>query len=170
VDETAAVPIESVTQPTGRLESINVSNGGVPKRPRESALIRKDGVEDDRQRELRIHGGPDRAVSLYSLERLQALRAEGHPIAAGTAGENLTLAGLPWERIQPGVRLAIGEALIEVTKPAHPCKTIAGSFLDGEFARISEKVHPGWSRFYARVLREGTVRVGAPVVLAPPEG
>ena len=45
------------------------------------------------------------------------------------------------------------------------CRTIAGSFTDGAFVRISDKVHPGWSRLYARVLREGFVRDGAPVRL-----
>jgi MOSC domain-containing protein YiiM len=156
--------------PDGRVESINVSDGGVPKLPRLAAHVGAAGVAGDRQRDLHFHGGPTRAVSIYSLERLQALRAEGHPIGPGTAGENLTLAGLPWERIQTGVRLAIGDVLLEVTKPAHPCKTIAGSFANGEFKRISEKVHPGWSRFYARVLREGDVHVGDPVALEAAEG
>jgi MOSC domain-containing protein YiiM len=156
---------EIALRPTGTVESINVSDGGVPKRPRPAAHVGVGGVQDDRQREQHIHGGPSRAVSIYSLERLQALRVEGHPIAPGTTGENLTLAGLPWERIQPGVRLAIGDVLLEVTSPAHPCKTIARSFSGGDFKRISDKLHPGWSRFYARVLREGDVHVGDRVSL-----
>lgn len=154
----------------GRLASVNVSNGGVPKRARPWAVIGTDGVEGDRQRDRRYHGGPERAVSLYSLERLEALRAEGHPIAAGSTGENLTIAGLDWAEVGPGGRLAVGAVLLEVTKPAHPCKTIVASFRGGDVSRISEKVHPGWSRFYARVLRGGTVHVGEPVVLSPAEG
>lgn len=62
--------------------------------------------------------------------------------------------------MKPGVRLAIGDAVLELTRPAYPCEKIAGSFLEGEFGRVSEKVHPGWSRFYSRVLSEGVVRVG----------
>ena len=58
----------------GRVESINTSNGGVPKGPRPSANVAADGIAGDRQRDLRFHGGPTRAVSLYSLERVQALR------------------------------------------------------------------------------------------------
>jgi MOSC domain-containing protein YiiM len=154
---------------TGRLESINVSNGGVPKRSRTAAHVGADGVEDDRQRDRRHHGGPDRAVSLYSLERLLALQAEGHPIAPGTTGENLTIAGLDWSAVGPGGRILVGDVLLEITAPAHPCKTITGSFADGNVSRMSEKVHPGWSRYYARVLREGTVRVGDAVSLAPAE-
>jgi MOSC domain-containing protein YiiM len=150
---------------TGTLHSINTSRGGVPKLPRPEAAVTVDGLEGDRQRDRRYHGGPLRAVSLYSLERIRALQQEGHPVDVGTMGENLTVAGLDWTRVGPGERLSIGDVLLEITKDAPPCKTIAGSFLEGGFARASQKVHPGWSRFYARVLREGTVRVGDAVVL-----
>jgi len=157
---------------TGTVHSINTSGGGVPKLPRREASITADGLSGDRQRERRYHGGPMRAVSLYSLERIRALQAEGHPVGVGTMGENVTVAGLDWSRVGPGVRLAIGDVLLEVTEDAPPCKTIAGSFRDGVFTRASQKVHPGWSRFYARVLREGSVRVGDPVALVgvAPEG
>ena len=142
------------------VHSINVSDGGVPKLARESVVVRKAGLEGDRQRDLEYHGGPDRAVSLFSLELIEALRKEGHPIAPGTIGENLTLAGLDWKALRPGMRLEIGEVSIELTSHAAPCRNIAGSFSDRVFARVAEKVHPGWSRFYARVLNEGTLRVG----------
>ena len=142
------------------VHAINISDGGVPKLPRESVAVRKTGLEGDRQRDLEYHGGPDRAVSLYSLELIEALRVEGHSIAPGTIGENLTLAGLDWQALRPGVRLDIGEVSIELTADAPPCRNIAGSFKDGGFKRVAEKAHPGWSRFYARVLKEGTLRVG----------
>ena len=143
-----------------RLHSINVSGGGVPKMPRESCVVRRNGLEGDRQRDLENHGGPARAVSVYSMERIEALRAEGHPIAPGTIGENLTLAGLPWNDMRPGVRLEVGEVLLEFASYAAPCQIIAASFSDGRVVRVSEKVHPGWSRLYARVLKEGTLRAG----------
>ncbi|MET0556496.1 MAG: MOSC domain-containing protein [Vicinamibacteria bacterium] len=151
---------------TGTVHSINTSRGGVPKRPQPEAAVTADGLAGDRQRNRRYHGGPLRAVSLYSLERIRALQAEGHPADVGTMGENLTIAGLDWDRVRTGVRLAVGPVVLEVTKDAPPCKTIAGSFRDGAFARASQKVRPGWSRFYARVIREGVVRVGDVVALA----
>jgi MOSC domain-containing protein YiiM len=144
----------------GIVHSINVSDGGVPKLARASAEISVGGVEGDRQRDLRYHGGPERAVSLYSLELIRALQEEGHPIVEGSIGENLTLAGVVWERMRTGVRLHVAGVILELTKHAAPCKTIAGSFQRGEFERVSEKVHPGWSRLYARVIREGRVAVG----------
>jgi MOSC domain-containing protein YiiM len=146
-----------------RVHSINVSDGGVPKLPRDICAVRRGGIEGDRQRDLEEHGGPERAVSLYSLELIEALRAEGHPIAPGTVGENLTLVGLNWSDMTPGVRLELGEVELQLASYAGPCKIIEASFSDRRTARISQKVHPGWSRLYARVLKEGTLRVGARV-------
>ncbi|HZS68541.1 MAG TPA: MOSC domain-containing protein [Burkholderiales bacterium] len=150
---------------SGVLHSINVSNGGVPKRPRDAAQLRISGVSGDRQRDLRYHGGPTRAVSLYSLELIQALQAEGHRLEPGAIGENLTLAGVAWSSMVPGATLEVGAALLELTAYAAPCTNLLPYFREGEFKRVSQKVHPGWSRLYARVLREGTVKVGDPVRL-----
>ena len=144
-------------EPIARLYSINVSPGGVPKTPVALANIRAGGIETDRQADLRFHGGPDRAVSLYSLERIQALQAEGHPIVPGSIGENLTLSGVDWDVLQPGVKLEVGEALLQLTRPVTPCKKIAGSFRGHDVDRVSAKSYPGWNRWYSRVLREGTV-------------
>ena len=116
---------------TGTVHSINTSRGGVPKLPQPEAFVTAEGVTGDRQRDRRYHGGPLRAVCLYSLERIRALQAEGHPVDVGTMGENLTVAGLDWDRVGPGVRLAVGPVALEITKDAPPCKTIAGSFRDG---------------------------------------
>jgi MOSC domain-containing protein YiiM len=150
---------------SGALRSINVSDGGVPKLPVERATIRTVGVAGDRQRNLQVHGGPDRAVCLYSLDLIETLRAEGHPIASGTIGENLTIAGLPWGELVPGICVDVGEVSLELTSYANPCRNIIGSFRDGQIQRVSAKRHPGWSRVYARVLREGTVTIGDPVVI-----
>jgi MOSC domain-containing protein YiiM len=149
----------------GMVHSINVSNGGVPKRPRASAWIGASGVEGDRQKDLRFHGGPDRAVSLYSWDLIQALQGEGHPIVPGAIAENLTLAGIDWTAMRPRARLAIGEVLLEITRYTSPCAKIAGAFHDGGFVRVSQKVHPGWSRVYARVLAEGRIATGDAVSL-----
>ena len=152
------------------VHAINVSSGGVPKHPVLFARLSATGVEGDRQRNTRLHGGPDRAVSLYSLDLIEALRIERHPIEPGSTGENLTIADLDWAMVVPGVRLTVGEALVEITSYAHPCRNIDASFVEGQITRISVKVHPGWSRVYARVLREGLVRPGDAVELLPRDG
>jgi len=66
----------------------------------------------------------------------------------------------------PGATLDVDEAQIELTGYAAPCNNLVPYFGSGKFVRVAQKVHPGWSRLYARVLREGTVRVGDAVRLA----
>ncbi|MEP6690385.1 MAG: MOSC domain-containing protein [Gemmatimonadaceae bacterium] len=153
---------------TGRVRFLNRSNGGVPKTPVAEARVTRDGLEGDRQRHREFHGGPMRALCLYAMERIAALQAEGHPIAPGTVGENVTVEGVRWEHVVPGVRLRVGEVELEVTAFAAPCKTIRHSFAEHEFTRISEKLHPGWSRVYTRVLVEGTIREGDSVAIVEP--
>jgi MOSC domain-containing protein YiiM len=106
---------------------------------------------------------------VYSLEKIRALQAEGHPIDVGTAGENVTVEGIDWDLVVPGARLRLGEeVLLEVASFTSPCKTIRDSFTNGRFVRISQKLHPGWSRVYTRVLSEGDIRFGDAVELTPP--
>jgi MOSC domain-containing protein YiiM len=149
----------------GVVHSINISNGGVPKLPRESCYVSANGLQGDRQRDLRYHGGPDRAVCLYSLDLIEALQAEGHSIHPGSIGENLTVEGLDWSRMMPGARVKVGAVELELTDYAAPCSNIARSFERRQYVRVNQKVNAGWSRLYARVLTEGTVRVGDEVSL-----
>jgi MOSC domain-containing protein YiiM len=149
----------------GRITGLQRSAGGVPKRPVDSASVQTNGMTGDRQRNLRFHGGPDRALCLYSQELIEALAAEGHPIFPGAVGENVTIAGLPWDRVQPGARLTLGDVEVEVTAYTTPCRTIAAAFRDERSTRISQIKHPGWSRVYARILRTGALRVGDRVTL-----
>jgi MOSC domain-containing protein YiiM len=152
---------------SARVHAIQISNGGVPKLPVQAAVVSEQGLVGDRQRDRRYHGGPSRAVSLYSLEVIEKLRAEGHAIAPGAAGENVTIHGLAWSELASGVRLAIGgEVVLELTKPAGPCKKIAACFSEGDYSRIAPKLHPADTRWYARVLREGTIRPGDIVVIS----
>jgi MOSC domain-containing protein YiiM len=148
------------------LHQISVSDGGVPKLPVPEGRITISGVAGDRQRNLEVHGGVDRAICLFSLEVIEALQAEGHSIKPGSSGENLTIAGLNWAYLKPGDQLRIGDDVrLEIVKYTEPCRFNAQWFQDGNFNRINQKKHPGWSRFYARVLAEGVVRPGDPVAV-----
>ena len=130
------------------------------------AAVNKLGMAGDEHRFPDIHGGPERALCLFSLERILELQAEGHPIFPGAVGENVTISGLDWNKLEPGVRLALGdEVLVELTSYTTPCNTIPAYFADGKYQRISQKLHPGYSRIYARVLQTGTLRVGQSVAL-----
>jgi MOSC domain-containing protein YiiM len=154
-----------MTTREGQVTGLQRSAGGVPKLPVERAIVRATGMEGDRQRDRRFHGGPDRALCLYSQDLLDALLAEGHPVSPGALGENVTIFGLPWDEVRPGARLRIGEVEVEVTAFTAPCRKIAGGFVDGGFTRVGQKVNPGWSRVYVRVLSEGVIAVGDTVVL-----
>jgi MOSC domain-containing protein YiiM/GNAT superfamily N-acetyltransferase len=148
---------------------VNVSPGGVPKLPVAEAWVDELGLAGDRHDDHTEHGGPHRAVALFSIEAIRRVSAEGHPIAPGTAGENLTVEGIEMASLPVGTRLAIGERLVlEISKPDNPCKTIAGSFRDGRFKRLSIAAHPLDSRMYARVLRAGPVRPGDRITVSPP--
>ncbi len=146
---------------SGRVFQLNTSPGGVPKVAVRSAEIGPLGLAGDGVDHPKIHGGPERAVCLWSLERLLALQQEGHPVFPGSVGENVTLAGLSWDALAPGAALAFDCGVrLQVTSYTTPCRTIAASFADAQFKRISQERHPGWSRLYARVLRSGTLTVG----------
>jgi len=150
----------------GRIFQLNTSPGGVPKLAVREAVVTETGLVGDDHNFPEIHGGPERALCLYSLEHILRLQAEGHPIFPGSTGENVTVAGLDWERLEPGTRLALGdEVQIEITRYTTPCNSMEASFLDGNYARLSQKSSPGCSRVYARVLRTGRLKIGQPVRL-----
>jgi uracil-DNA glycosylase len=154
---------------SGRVAQLNVSPGGVPKRPVPSAWVGLLGLEGDGHHDRTEHGGPHRAVCLYSTEALARLRAEGHPVGPGSLGENLTVEGIELGGLRPGDRLAVGERVVlEIAGPCNPCATIRGSFTDRRIGRVSNLAHPGDSRLYARVLEPGPVREGDAVAVLPP--
>lgn len=150
----------------GRVFQLSISGGGVPKHRIPSGEVGPAGLAGDSQRDLRAHGGPDRALCIYAVEQLALLRMQGHRLAAGSLGENVTTEGIDWSEVTPGVRLRFGpDVLVEVTEYAAPCWKNARWFTDRNFNRISQETHPGSSRVYARILCRGTISEGDPVVL-----
>jgi MOSC domain-containing protein YiiM len=148
--------------------SINVSElGGVPKLPIKTAVVRFEGVEGDlnRFRMERKNGDPGRAVSIFSMERILQLQEEGHPIDIGTAGENFTIEGIDWPKMEVGMMIRFGSTLIRLSEPCAPCSKIGGSFMENEFSRIDQNKRRGWSRWSASVIEEGAVSVGDAVYL-----
>jgi MOSC domain-containing protein YiiM len=151
---------------SGRIVQISVSPGGVPKAAVGQAWVTALGLDGDAHRDTEHHGGPERAVCLYAMEAIASLRAEGHGIVPGAIGENVTVEGLDWSAVLPGSHVLLGETvLLQVTRYTSPCVNITRAFKDGDYARVSQKRHPGWSRVYARVLAPGSIRPGDPVRL-----
>jgi len=105
-------------------------------------------------------------VCLFSMDVIERLNAEGHPISPGAAGENVTIRGIDWGLVREGCRLKFsGGVALEVTWYAKPCGKICACFTNAEIRRIHQDDHPGESRVYARVLTEGEARVGESVIL-----
>jgi MOSC domain-containing protein YiiM len=123
----------------------------------------RDGFDGDQQADLRVHGGPDKAVHLYPAAHY-ALLADRFPQAAGdlvpgSLGENISSAGLDEGGVRIGDIFHLGQALLQVCHPRSPCWKIDERFgVDGIAAFIAEQGLTGW---YFRVVRTGMVAPGA---------
>ena len=156
---------------TGVVLGLHVNpNGGVPKHPVDSLEIHREGCVGDKQNDLKHHGGPRRAVCLLERRVMERLNAEGHPIQPGSTGENILVDNLPEESMAVGAILAVGEVVLTITGDAVPCKTIRASFTGGTFNELSHKRCAGQTRWYASVIKPGTVHVGDEVRLVNGDG
>lgn len=160
---------------TGILLQINRSPGGLPKRPVAGpVMLTREGIDGDRQRNLKYHGGPDKAVLMVAAEKLDQLEAHGFEVTGGSLGENLTVRGLDTARWRSGQRYRIGEdAVIELTTLRVPCSNlhvyqpaIKAELYDAR-CKAGNPETPKWAGggFYARVIHEGLLIAGAPVSL-----
>ena len=128
--------------------------------------VRGENVEGDTQSDLRVHGGPDKAVYLYPAEHYETWQRElGRTLDIGHFGENLTITGLVEEEVHIGDVLMIGEAVLEVTQPRQPCFKLGIKMNDQRFLR--RFLESGRSGFYCRVLTEGRVETGDGIGLSP---
>jgi MOSC domain-containing protein YiiM len=150
---------------TGAVAGLHSSKGGVPKGAVMTASVGLRGLDGDRQATRLHHGRPWQALCLWSAETVAMLHGEGHPIAAGLAGENILVSGIDWAKAKPGTLLRIGSMVAAITIAALPCKKNAGWFLDGNFNRMHHEREAGVSRMYAAVLEPGTVTQGDAVTL-----
>lgn len=151
----------------GAVHQLNASSGGVPKTAIDRADIGVRGIVGDSQIARVHHGRPWQALCLWSSEVLATLQAEGHPIAAGSAGENVTISGVTWTKLYGGMRFTIGsgEQAVEcqLSLPAVPCSKNNAWFLGKDIDRMDHDLNPGYSRWYASVLSPGAVVTGDPV-------
>jgi MOSC domain-containing protein YiiM len=120
-------------------------------------------LEGDRQVDLRVHGGVDKAVYAYPHEHYAVWASEEgrDDFAPGQFGENLTTEGLLEEDVRVGDRFRIGTALLEVTQPRVPCYKLGIKMGDPTFPkRFLASGRSGW---YLRVLEEGDIGAGDPI-------
>lgn len=128
--------------------------------------VRVEGVNlaGDAQADRRVHGGPDKAVYAYSRSDLDWWQQQlDRPLPNGVFGENLTIAGMDLNRALIGERWRVGNVLLEVSQPRTPCYKLGIRLGDDTFpARFAEAGRPG---AYLRILEEGLLRRGDPVVV-----
>lgn len=123
--------------------------------------LRRLNLDGDRQSDLTVHGGKDKAVYCYPIEHYDYWRRElpGHPLPNGAFGENFTTEGLPSEdAVHVGDRFAVGTAEVVVTQPRLPCYKLGIRF--GSDEMVKRFLDAGKSGFYLAVLREGEVEAG----------
>jgi MOSC domain-containing protein YiiM len=131
--------------------------------------VRRDGLVGDTVCDQKYHGGPDHAVYVFAREDLDRWAAAlGAEIPDGQFGENFTTRGIDVNEALVGERWRVGTALLEVAKVRTPCKVFTGFMgLTGYDAtqwakRFTRDGRPGP---YLRVLEEGVVQAGDPIVV-----
>ena len=117
-------------------------------------------LDGDKQSDLSVHGGPDKAVYAYPSEHYEYWRRElpATDLAWGTFGENLTTEGLLESDIRIGDRIRVGSAEFLVTQPRMPCFKLGIRF--GRDDMVKRFLRSGRSGFYLAVVREGEVARG----------
>ena len=103
----------------GRIVQLNISPGGIPKRPVPEAEIHPLGLAGDGHAHPNVHGGTRKAVLLIAAEVVDELAARGYPVFYGALGENLTTRGIDVHRLRIGDQVRAGSAVLEITTLIH---------------------------------------------------
>lgn len=132
---------------------------GIYKEPVHRPLyLSKTQLEGDGQADLKVHGGPDKALCVYSADYYDYWEKElGQPLSFGAFGENITVSGLKEAEVCIGDIYQLGEALVQVSQPRRPCFKLSVRYSD---VKLPVKLQDtGYTGFYFRVLKEGMIPV-----------
>jgi MOSC domain-containing protein YiiM len=129
--------------------------------------VKRLNLHGDRQADLSVHGGPEKAVYVYPSEPYQFWRDElpGFTLPWGAFGENLSSEGILERNVRIGDVLRIGTAELVVTQPRMPCFKLNVRFQRSDM--VKRFLRSGRSGFYLAVLKEGQVQAGDSVVMMP---
>jgi MOSC domain-containing protein YiiM len=166
----------------GRILTLNVGRAGtIPWRGRQvrtgifkdpvdgPVALGEEGLDGDEQADLRVHGGPDKAVCCYASEHLPRLEALiEQELPPGAFGENLRLEGMVDDEVLIGDVYAVGDAVVQVSQPRGPCFKLSARWRSRKLpAMLAREGISGW---YFRVLRTGSVTAGDALELTEREG
>jgi len=122
--------------------------------------LRKLNLDGDRQADLSVHGGQDKAVYCYPITHYDYWKRElpGRELPLAMFGENFTTNGLLEDSVHVGDQFSVGSAEVVVTQPRLPCYKLGVRFqLDDMVRRF---LASGRTGFYLAVTREGEVSAG----------
>jgi MOSC domain-containing protein YiiM len=141
---------------------------GLPKPSVAEIQVEPAGVVGDfnRWRHEEGHDDPTSAVLFMPEETLEDLRREGWPVRPGDLGENVRTQGIPYARLAPGTRLAIGTARLTITRRCDPCNNLFGlPYVGTDKGPEFLKTTLDRRGMYARVDAAGAIRAGDPILL-----
>lgn len=134
-------------------------NTGAAKTPRDGRVpVSVQGLDGDEQGNLKVHGGPNKAICCYPYEFLDQWRADGIELPEGALFENLTLEGLTDQHVHLGDIYQLDDLRVQVTQPRRPCATVSARWSMKELPRLMQTTNR--TGFYFRVLEPGTVAQG----------
>ncbi|MCG7246042.1 MOSC domain-containing protein [Corynebacterium sp. ACRPX] len=138
---------------------------GAAKAPRADRVIAtENGLDGDAQGNLKVHGGPNKAMCCYPLEFMAQWAADGFDLPEGAFFENLTLEDLPDQVVYLGDIFELNDLTVQVTQPRRPCATVSARWSDRRLPRLMQS--KSRSGYYLRVLHPGTIAEGDTMRLA----
>lgn len=122
------------------------------------------GLAGDEQADSVLHGGPDKAVSVYPWEHYAYWAQElGLVLGDAAFGENVTSVGLLESEVFVGDVFDWGQATVQVSQPRRPCFKVGARYDRGDLPAAVERTRR--TGFYLRVLRSGRVAATDALVL-----
>lgn len=126
--------------------------------------LRRTGFDGDGVGDVKHHGGPDKAICVYSTDHFAYWEnVLGVSLPSAPFGENVSVGGLSEKDVCIGDIFFLGNAIVQVSQPRQPCKTLAARYGRTDMTRLVADA--GFTGFYLRVLGEGVVETGSPFSL-----
>ena len=129
--------------------------------------VRQLNLDGDRQADLSVHGGPDKAIYCYPIEHYAFWRAQIADVPIAAFGENFTTEGLAEDSICVGDEIAVGSIRAVVTQPRMPCYKLGVRFQADDM--VKRFLASGRSGFYLKVARQGEVAAGDEIAIVARE-
>ncbi len=134
----------------------------------DALVLGETNLEGDRQADLSVHGGPDKAVYMYPAAHYAYWTSQGYDLGPGGVGENASVAGQDERTVRIGDIWAWGEARVQVSQPRSPCYKFA--LRAGRKEAVAQMISSGLCGWYLRVLRPGRVPANGTLRLLARDG